>query len=198
MSNWSWPAGQNGDGFVFMGMYPCTEDDFQGLFDYLTSSPESTWETLEDMWRAGVHVDRLSLVGKYHPDWSSAWQKVKSGSPQGGVGSTTYEKQRCGAGVKFTRKAVWCYPDYESNELDRVVPSNYAYHYSEQRGTNVMGPEPGSEAERLLGDGTYVWNEERAMWEIEGGEMLPLPPEPEYTECPHCMIRLQDFLKKVG
>jgi hypothetical protein len=202
MSKWSKPSpvfnhetgAYETDGFVWFGTHPVTSDDIWDLYNYLTSSPDSTWQDPVEMFANGAHLDRLSLVGTYHPDWSSHNnQRLDASMRDGGRGSDIYMKQRVGDGVDFTKEPIWfVHPEHG---MVKEIPPNCGAHYTDWDSVNRAGPEPGSEAFKRLGSGTYVWNSTAGMYEIEGGDMKDLPPEPEITECPHCVA---EFLQYIG
>ena len=110
--SWSWPSpAMDGttDGFVFYGTEPVTVQDYWDLFHYLTSDPDSTWETLEDMWEAGIRVDELSLVGLHDRNWSCNFYKDRERPYPGGLGSRPYESQ-------YVKEEGWKVPSMKSRE----------------------------------------------------------------------------------
>lgn len=199
---WSYPSpayGKNpeSDGMVWFGFEPPTDDDYLDLYHYMTSAPESTW-TLADFYD-NVHFDVYSLVGRWHPLWNSNWNRNKSNLPatsSGGLESDVYQRQRVGSGVKFAKEPVWHY-NPEGNLVKEVPDNCGAYHYDSDREVNVAGPQPGSQADLLLGRrGKYYWDEENQYWEIDGGRMALPPrvePVPDEMVCKHCGKRHPDF-----
>jgi len=107
--------------------------------------------------------DKLSMVGRYDRRYNSFFYAVDGKrNPTGGEGSDTYELQYVGRGVKLSQEPVWFFKD---GEYVKEVPVN-GYHTTSED-VNREGPEPGSEAESLLGDGHYEWDSNEALWLIK-------------------------------
>ena len=186
------------DGMVWLGKWPVGPAGIWALYDYMTSAPGSTWESPIDMFKAGVHLDRLSLVGTYHPDWNSHYSNsLDPDKRNGGKGSKSYKMQRIAKGVKFAVEPIWHYtPD---GDLVKEIPPNLGAYHSIDMGdgyfNQYVGPEPGSKAEEQLGDGYYVFDEENGWYDVEGGTFeIPMPPEATITECPHCVAEFLDYI----
>lgn len=198
---WSHPSGGGmgayDDGMVWYGSHPPTDNDYLSLYHYMTSSPESTW-TLEDFFE-NVHFDVLSLVGRWHPDWSSGWEKNGStGWPKGGLGSECYEKQRIAPGVDFFKKDSW-YWDKEGNMV-KGMPGTCGEHHEVHMGDTYYdsfeGPAPGSFAEAQVAGSHYYWDDENKWYAVENPNFeIPLPPapDPERMKCQCCGKKHPDF-----
>ena len=157
---WSYPSPASDgttDGFVFMGDNRVTIEDFQKLEVYLER---------DDFDRDSV--DGLSLCGLLHRDWNSNfYSKASGGNKPGGLGSEKYETQYVGDGVKFNKEPIWF--NTAAGELVKEIPEQ-GYHttYSDSGDADSYeGPEPGSEADSLLGDGLYKWDEQNGFYIIE-------------------------------
>ena len=157
-ANWSYPSPVYHDGkyqsggMVWMGDQPATEADKQALRVYYTGEGEPAF-------------DELSLVGLFDPEWSCFRHTVKpTRHPQGGLRSFAYEHQKVGRGVKFTDHAIFHFNE-EGRHVHDIPPNHGAYHTG-VNGDAYAGPEPDSEAERILGDGLYFWNVKRNWYEV--------------------------------
>jgi len=160
------------DGWVYMGNEPMTEEDRQNLYDWLeTTGMKDSYGSPQD-----IQIDKLSQVGLLHRDWSSHWAEYQKATndgyvPQGGLGSTVYEDQHVGAGVDFAKESIW-YTDSDTGESVKDIPPNCGAHHDRNMGGGYWdaysGPEPGSEAEKLLGESHYEWDPKNGWYVIAG------------------------------
>ena len=153
-------------GMVWYGEQKATMDDVLELYSFLSVPHVQGGFTVPGTPVEHISIDPLSVCGRYDKDWNSMSYAMKGErNPSGGAGSVSYETQHVGAGVEFAKEPIWCYID---GQLVKEVPPNCgAHHYSDEHGTNQEGPAPGSEAESLLGDGSYVYNSTEELYEIE-------------------------------
>ena len=141
-------------GFVYMGLEPMTDDDVQALREYTRQSDPK--------------IDRLSTKGRWNRNWICRETSLQH---MGGEGSETYESQMCGQGVHFkprTGQEPIFHVDPEGNYVHGVVDYprlGTSYHIDDYNST-VAGPRPDSEADTVLGDSTYVWDDDLALWTI--------------------------------
>lgn len=159
--NWSHPRSVyvNGqyldDGFIWVGKNPVTVADVVALADAVGDK---------------VKIDWRSLVGLYNRSWSTLFNKLTPGAtPTGGEGSQAYENQLVGEsqGVIFTKSPIWYYDS--DGKMVTGIPGNAGeYHKKYVAGYEdiIEGPEPGSVAATMLGDGEYYWDAERALYDI--------------------------------
>lgn len=167
-SHWSWPA-NSGSGFVWFGKYAAKPSDY---------------DALNKMMGYEAPVQEQSVVGRYHPDWNSAWYvTVEPHRRPGGKGSRPYEAQWCGDGVRFIKERIWHFND-EGNMVKEVPANCGAYHrvYDGDGYLNYAGPTPGSEADTLLGTQSYNWDEDYEWYYV--GEQKKLPWWE--GDCPTC------------
>lgn len=146
-------------GWVFMGLEQPTDEEYQNLYDYMQTND--------------VTVDEFSLKGRWDPWWTAKiWLANETSTEKmGGLGSHTYETQKIGQGVQFMAEdkgPIWhINPDgervYSNLDYDRT---GRAYHIDDWQ-QSVAGPEPGSEAEQLLGEGEYAWDGVNRWWTIK-------------------------------
>lgn len=146
------------DGWVFIGTYPMTAEDVQDLYDFMQSSffPLDSPDDLV--------IDQLSVVGTYDANYTSYYYYNTGKQPPGGKGSTVYENQHVGSGVKFAKEPIY-YTDADTNEFQYGMPPDSGAYYEGIRSA-ISGPKPSSEAEHRLGDGHYEWDEENAWYII--------------------------------
>lgn len=156
-AHWSYPNPAEGHkpktkGMVWMGKEEATDADLDELFEMMDGK---------------VAVDKMSLVGRHAPNYNSYFYHVtEQQNPNGGKGSKTYEHQKVGSGVDFTDEPIW-HINAAGTMVKDVPPNCGAHHYNSEEGVNYAGPEPGSEAEKLLGDGQYKWGEGRGLYLIK-------------------------------
>ena len=156
------------DGLVYVGKKPMTDKHVEALMAFLVATNGYTGPV--------PPIDPLSVVGRWHPDWSSAYEEASDGEPYGGLGSPVYETQKVGTGVKFTEadKPIW-YREKIGGEflphdgMVKGVPPNYGAYHTHDFGDgmtteNREGPKPGSQAERRLGDGEYSFDGENGWY----------------------------------
>ncbi len=157
--NWSNPSPvyRNGkyvtNGMVWVGLQQATEGDIEAL-------KEATGGIAD--------VDEASLVGRYHPDWSSnASLEKPRNARMGGLGSETYQLQKVGEGVRFSDEPMWL---RRGGEMVYDSPIDGAYHVAKVGVTyteNRDGPEPGSEADVYLGDGEFYFDHKNGWWDVK-------------------------------
>ena len=149
-------------GMVWMEHERITMEQFKQSVEYF-SQPHALGATpMPGTPPSEQKYDKLSMVGQYDRSYNSFFYAVDGKqNPSGGEGSDTYELQYVGNGVKLSQEPVWF---FRGDEYVKEVPVN-GYHYAAD-GCNYEGPEPGSEAEKLLGDGSYQWDAENALWVI--------------------------------
>lgn len=163
MATWSYPnkvynpaAGQyEADGMIYIDNEPMTEKDLADLKRYFGMN---------------VEVDERSIVGRYHPDWSTYFDEMTNNqNKMGGKGSSVYELQKVGKGVTFIKGETWYFETLAGEMLYGKPPNEGAVHtvWIDDYPALLAGPEPGSEAEELLGDGEYKWNNVREWYEIK-------------------------------
>lgn len=148
--NWSNPAPSFGSigGLVWFGLKAATDADLAELDAAIKrkAGPNAKYK-----------VDEASLVGRYHPDWSSHYySKLDPEDRPGGLGSHTYEMQKIREGVEFAKG-----PIFHFNATGNLVKSKPkgnagAYHKVPDPNdpvyvTNYAGPRPGSPAARQIG-----------------------------------------------
>jgi len=158
----------SGFGWVFMGMHPVDQDDYDWLASYLAGGGL----TLDD-----VAFDEASLVGRLDRSWTcGSWENGQMSRKLGGEGSHTYETQKViggnfGSGdVEFKpedQKEIW-HRDPDGNKVHGKVDYprlSRSYHVNEW-GETTAGPKPGTNAESRLGDGKYAFQEKNAWWVV--------------------------------
>jgi hypothetical protein len=161
--NWSIPGGWTGYGpaslgWIYMGLEPMTQDDVDALVAMLASTG---WAADDD-----PAIDPFTVKGRWHARWTTYLDIMEGTQPNGGKGSSVYETQLTGDGVSFTKTEMW-YDDPVTGEGHKGIPPDCgAYHVDYSSDNNVAGPRPGSEAEALLGDGHYAWDERREWYYI--------------------------------
>ncbi len=148
-------------GFIFMGERQVTAADLAELEDYIGGTPL---------------IDHRSVVGRWHPEWSSAYYDdyPDHQNKPGGLGSHTYEVQKVNplnnGAVEFApedQEEVFHYdPDHNFVHGKIDYPNTGRAFYRATIGT-VAGPRAGSLAALLLGDGSYVWDSENKWWVID-------------------------------
>ena len=153
-------------GWVYAGDEPMTDDDPAALNIYLASLGYPT----------PAMIDPFSVKGKHHRRWSTYRNMVEGTQANGGLGSPRFEQQWVDpyhdGGVNFVKPGdtVW-YIDSETGEALKGFPPNCgAYHEVDQGGgysDYYSGPRPGSESERLLGTGDYIWREFLGWYEVK-------------------------------
>lgn len=150
-------------GKVWMETYPTTLDHMKESLVYY-SQPHALGATpMPGTPPSEQSYDKLSMVGRYDRRYNSFFYAVDGKrNPAGGEGSDTYELQHVGKGVKLTNEPIWFFNS--DGDMVKEVPVN-GYHRTSDD-VNREGPEPGSEAEKLLGDGSYQWDAENALWII--------------------------------
>lgn len=177
--HWSAPATNAfGGGMVWVGKQPMTDEDFTFFREWVTKKhamgatvvgavPVEEFDA--DPWR---FIDKQSIVGRLHPDYTTAW--VEAGDSRtkprrkrnaGGKGSDVYEHQYLPKGVKVPsaksrEKGMW----YRNAAGQMVKGDPGIYHIS--KGVNVEGPKKGSAAAKQLKGKKVVWNDERELYEI--------------------------------
>ena len=162
--NWGIPSdvyiggSYRNDGVIWMGKQAVTVADIVAL-------AEATSENVKIDWR--------SLVGLYHRSWTTFFNQHKPGAtPMGGEGSKLYELKlvgEAGNGVDFAEKAIW-YTNADGHMVSGIPPNAGAYHMKyvgDGYYDAYEGPEPGSVAATMLGDGEYYWDAERALYDIK-------------------------------
>ncbi len=160
--NWSNPSpvyilGEyRSNGMLFYGVHPVTVADFEALNAYMNGNPYS--------------VDRRTLKGRYHPDWKTYGDVVSRSDPKfrsGGLGSDIYELQKVGSGVQFRTDPMW-YTNKQGVFVNGVPGDIGEYHGIEDGGymDYFEGPEPGSPAAEILGDGAYFWDIDNGWYAV--------------------------------
>ena len=162
-ANWAYPVKiyVNGkyihDGMWWMGKEAVTVADIVALADAFGSD---------------VDVDTRTLVGRHNRSWSTLFNKHNPGAvPSGGEGSTCYELKLVGEegnGVQFSKDGIWHY-DADNNFIKGIPGCAGEYHKAyagDGYYDSYAGPEPGSVAATMLGDGEYYWDAERALYDI--------------------------------
>lgn len=160
---WSTGNYKISDGMVYVGLEPATKADFDALAAYVGDRD--------------YEIDERSLRGRFHPLWSTAYYEIYPDDPlkPGGRGSHTYETQLLGANgggdIEFRpedQQAIFHYNpegEYVHGEID--YPNTGRGFHKDASGAHRAGPRPGSEAQEILGDGSYVWNKQLELWEVE-------------------------------
>jgi hypothetical protein len=163
---WSYPSpvSVNGqmmsDGMIWTGDHPVTEEQMAELTE--TRGHETS-------------IDSLTKVGRWHPNYDTFYHVHNQSAPrQGGIGSFAYETQKCGKGVVFTKTGIMFH--HRNGKYKFGVPHNGAYHHrmAGDGQEDFAGPEPGSEAEKLLGDGEYFWDNGHQWYDIRGKSAAPI------------------------
>ena len=120
----------------------------------------------------GGPYDPMSIVGLYHEDWSTYFDHKNDTDPAkklGGRGSTAYECQNTGEGVEFWNTTMGDEAGYyytADGKLTWGIPENLGAYHKTPKGY-VEGPEPGSEAEKLLGNGRYAYNGNKGWYVVK-------------------------------
>jgi len=149
-------------GMVWMEHEAITREQFKESVEYFSDRHTFGATPVPGTPPSEQRYDKLSMVGQYDRSYNSFFYAVDGKrNPNGGEGSDTYELQHVGKGVKLSQEPVWFFKD---GEYVKEVPVN-GYHLAAD-GCNYEGPEPGSEAETLLGDGYYEWDADAALWII--------------------------------
>jgi hypothetical protein len=119
-----------------------TEDDY----DALAIGMKNVGVTKYD-------VDDLSLVGRYHADWTTA-EDVEDRTPpeqmDGGLGSNIYEMQNLTPGGKIAEKKIWIHGDDDS--MTKMIPPNSGLYHVDNHQVARAGAEPDSPADKYVGD----------------------------------------------
>lgn len=156
LENWSLPAPVDGKtwGFCWTGREPATEEDLDALDAWMKDKGE-------------YDVDVLTLVGANNREYTAQHYEAKGTPPEdrcGGLGSPVYETQKVGEGVAFLgSKHVWYWASDGVRDFGQV-PNLSAYHRT-TLGIHA-GPRPGSEAEGLLANGFYEWDDENEYYVV--------------------------------
>ena len=188
---WSYPSPASDgttEGFVWFGYEAATKEDQQAWCDFLNNEKAGGGDhTIEN-----TAWDEASMVGRYHPDWTSNfYSKASGGDKPGGLGSHTYETQHVGAGVQFAKAPIWHYT--AEGEFVKEIPADAgAYHPVDVGGgysDNHAGPAPDSDAAVYLGDSFYYFDETDCWYEVKGKEAIESPKkstDEAYSFCPNC------------
>ena len=169
-SGWA-TSRKGGAPYEWVGDEKVTMDDIDRLYGWTPPTDPVT-----GIVQHPLGIDLLTIKGTLDPDWTSQyWRGRDEGdNPDetyyrdcpGGKGSIHYEYQNVGGeynGVTFAKEEIWCYNADE--EMVKEIPGDAGeYHTIDQ--TNYVGPEPGSKAEEVLGNGAYVWDEASALYQI--------------------------------
>lgn len=122
-----------------------------------------------------VVIDEPSLVGLYHPLWTSKGDSQKEAkNRRGGFGSEIYQNQFTQSGVYFWDQRYdddgWYWID---GEMVKGTPPNAgAIHqvYNDGYYDIWAGPEPGTDAEKFLGDSAYFFDVKQGVYQVKGRE----------------------------
>lgn len=156
-------------GWTFQGKEPATQEDLDDLIAEMKGPIQAgDYQSLITV------VDTRTLVGRWDTGWTTFPDEHQNSDPwtrRGGLGSGTYESQKCGEGAGFRRKgegAIFHFdPDgdyvWKKLDYDKTGTSYWVDGYNSTR----AGPKPGGEAEQLLGDGSYEWDEVNEWWTIK-------------------------------
>lgn len=154
---WSHPGGPGESaGMVWYGLDQCTPEDIKEIKEFI-GSPDTA-------------IDKLSLPGRYHPDWNSVgYASVGERNPNGGLGSVTYEQQKTGTdNVRFAKEPIWYYT--ADGDLIKDIPPEAGAYYKRDMGDgyydNVEGPEPDSPADKWRAGGEYYWDDENQWYQV--------------------------------
>ena len=164
---WSIPGGvyvdgeYQHDGLIWQGNLPPTDEEYKALWDGMRERPGLENKTDAEL-KENVAIDERSLVGRWHPDYSSFAHEHHQGHAQGGIGSFAYEHQIVGEQVKFAKKPIFYHT--KDGELLHGIPKN-GWHTG-KHGDAYEGPEPGSDSEKRLGDKHYRWDRKKQYWVI--------------------------------
>ena len=166
-SLWSYPATHFNPvtheyehrGMIFMGYEKVTQKQLDQLVKDLGAS------SIDE-----IQIDPGTPMGRWHPDYCSYWESFNSPSSRmGGLGSQTYEHQKVKRGVEFAKEPGW-YTSLDG-ELLKGIPGNAGERHMHYVGQDTYdwyeGPEPGSDAEKFLGDGTYAWNKKNSWYVVK-------------------------------
>ncbi len=154
-------------GMVWQECEPITMEQYKESIEFYSQPWAAGATPMPGTPPSEQHYDKLSMVGRYHKKYNSFFYAVDGKrDPDGGLGSKTYEMQHVGGyypdNLKVSlHETVWFYRG--SEYVKEVTPRGY--HLADN-GANYEGPRPGSEAEALLGDGTYSWDEEEELYII--------------------------------
>lgn len=166
---WVHPTGYETGGMIWIGNVPCAESDIEAMRETLANP--------------NAQPDPLSLVGRWHPDYSTFGNEHNPSAPKnGGLGSFAYEMQKVGEdGVAFTKEEIWYYGK-DGKSVKGIPPEAGAYHrdmYYEA----WEGPKPGSPAEAYRGTGEFYWDEENQWYDVRNRSV---EDEDTAVKCPHC------------
>ncbi len=150
------------DGWIYVGLNPMKQKHVDELIAYNASG--------------GIHdepvIDQGSIVGRWGRSWTHAsLERGEPGYKIGGEGSRTYETKKVGPGVQFRPKddkAIFHVgPDGKMTHGILDYPKTGRAYYYDGNHTCRSGPKPNSKSARLLGDGSYVWDDAKAFWRIK-------------------------------
>lgn len=159
LQGWTLPPPINGQtwGWCYTGNQPATTEDTDALAEFMDGHGDYT-------------VDSRTLVGCWDPDYTSSYYEAAGIPPHercGGLGSPNYQNQLLGEGIEFIGPEPGFYYNRDGRKVYGMLPYNGACHRI--NGAVHEGPRPGSEADRRLGAGRYVFDVERGLVVIEGG-----------------------------
>ena len=143
-------------GMVWMGKQEATVEDIEAMRNYYGPDAE---------------VDKTSLCGLWCWRWSSLFTRHSTGQPAGGIGSQTYELQHVGdgAGALFAKDDIW-YTTCLGEFVKGVPPEAGCYHLKyvgDGYHDAYEGPEVGSPADLIRGNGEFYWDDERKLYDVK-------------------------------
>jgi hypothetical protein len=109
-------------------------------------------------------IDDLTLIGRYHPEWTTACdEKVNSPHDEraGGIGSEVYEMQNISRGASLADKKIWI--TGEDGSLTKMIPPNSGLYWTDDEQINRVGARPGSVADKYIGDEELYFD---GMWKV--------------------------------
>lgn len=152
-------------GWTFHGKESATQEDFAELQAHLP------FPLTMDI------IDHRTLGGRWDRDWTTGPDLLMGTDPwdmDGGLGSSTYRTQHVGAGVGFRDAPdqvdvpIWHF-DPDGNYVKAIL--NYertgTAFYRDMYNSTRAGPEPGTEADEILGNGRYVFDEDNGWYVVE-------------------------------
>lgn len=130
---------------------------------------------LESQGHGEYSIDKLTLVGRYHPKWTTACdEKVDTpkSSRDGGYGSPTYEMQNIFPGASLTEEPIWIHG--KDGSLEKIVPPNSGLYWMDLNQMAWAGAEPKSVADEYIGDEKLYFDRVAGMWKVPCDEVGPV------------------------